>query len=104
MKRLKGKDDQVDFTAMRDLIIAATNKRNLVACVMTEIGSLTWGRRIILLYRGGSSCHIEAVGLDIKGTTAVVGIGDVYLITKLGEKLVLKGVRHIPSLCYNLFR
>lgn len=39
MKRLKGKDDQVDFTAMRDLIIAATNKRNLVACVMTEIGS-----------------------------------------------------------------
>lgn len=37
-----------------------------------------------------------------KETTLVVDIGDVHLNTKFSEKLVLKGVRHVSSLRYNL--
>lgn len=40
--------------------------------------------------------------MDGKGTSAIVGIENVCLKTKLGQKLVLKGVKYVPSLRYNL--
>lgn len=35
------------------------------------------------------------VKMDYKGITGVVGISDVYLTMEYGEKLILKGVRHV---------
>ena len=36
------------------------------------------------------------------GVTKIVGIGDVYLNTSIGSKLVLKDVRHVPNIHLNL--
>ena len=36
------------------------------------------------------------------GVSKVIGIGDVWLQTNMGMKLLLKGVRHAPDVRFNL--
>ena len=36
------------------------------------------------------------------GVSKIVGIGDICLDTSIGNKLVLKDVRHVPDICLNL--
>ena len=36
------------------------------------------------------------------GVSKIVGIGDIFLETSIGNKLVLKDVRHVPNISLNL--
>ena len=36
------------------------------------------------------------------GVSKIVGIGDIFLQTSTGNKLVLKDVRHVPAISLNL--
>ena len=37
------------------------------------------------------------------GVSKIVGIGDIFLETSIGHKLVFKDVRQVPYICLNLY-
>ena len=46
--------------------------------------------------------HNDVLKMDNTGFFNIMGIGDIYIETNLGSRLVLKDVRHVLDLRYNL--
>lgn len=92
---------------MGDIIIVATDAEE--PCRMCHNDDLVMNagtsyhvtphRRIFTSYHRGM---FRCVKIGDNGTTAVVDIGDVHLTTEFDKKLVIKDVRHVSSLRYNL--
>ena len=83
-----------------DCVSIATQDRNWVI----DFGAsfhVTSHSDFFTLYKIGDFGNVR-MGNSAVSSPILVGIGDVYLETSIGNKLVLKGVRHVPDIRLNL--
>lgn len=48
------------------------------------------------------SSDFRTVKMRNEGESKIIGIGDIVLILSLGYMLMLKNIRHVPNICFNL--